>query len=313
MRRGCGQRAGAEADLLPGVFALEHESVELRRAGRQGAGLVEPDGLDTGEPFEGLAATEQNLMVGGVAEGGPHGHRGCQGQGAGASDQDDGEAVHQAGFEARGPGVADHGGDGDDRDDREEPGRDTVGELLVSALRCAGHSDHLDQAVERARAPGGGDLDPDVAVDVERAAVEHIPALLDGGAALAGEDLLVDAGGPAEEFAVRRDPLAGPDADPVADLDPFERHGHLAAVLDPRDLVGEERLQAFERVRGLEFAVGLQPAAGGDHDEDHAADLEVDLAVVGEHRDDRVGERGGDAGAEEQVGGRPATLQRVDG
>ncbi len=144
-------------------------------APRQRARLVEDDRLEAPRALEDLGVLEEHAELGAAAAAHHDGRRRGQTQGAGAGDDEDGDAVAHGGGEVaahdqppgeRECGDADHHGN--------EHRGDAVGELLDRRLRRLGVFDEPHDLGERGVGAHLGDLDDDAALLVDRGAVDPV-------------------------------------------------------------------------------------------------------------------------------------------
>ncbi len=124
---------------------------------------------------------------------------------------------------------------------------------------------------------------------VDRGADDRVARPFVDGHRLAGDHRLVDCALPLEHRAVHRHLLAGPHAQPVADLHRVERHVLFGAVVAQATRgLGREAEQLPDGGAGLAAGAQLEHLAEQDQRDDHRRGLEVHRHVAG-----RVAERRG--------------------
>ena len=291
-RLGTRHDGGGERVLAPPLEARRQpEELRLGQAGQgddrrqarlplgERARLVHHERVDPLERLQGLGVAEQH--AGGRAAARPDHDRHGRGQAerAGARDDQDGDGVHQGvGQPGRG---ADEPPDperqhGDRDDGGHEVRRDPVGEALdrgSAPLRLAHELDDLGEERVASDALGAHHEAPG---PVDRAAGDPVARPLLHRDRLAGDHRLVDGAPALEDDAVDRHLLTRADAEPVADLEPFERCVRLAPVLG--EAAGRLRLESEERPDGLAGPAArleLEDLAEEHQDRDHGGDLEV--------------------------------------
>ena len=138
--------------------------------------------------------------------------------------------------------------------------------------------------------------------------VTRLPGRLLDRDRLAGHHRLVDAGAALEHDAVDRDPLAGPHAQPIADVHVLERHvGLRARRVDPARRLRRQAEQALDRRARPAAGAQLEHLAEQHERDDDRRRLEVDGDLIAVHaerrreqpgrqrRDHAVAVRGADA------------------
>ncbi len=171
----------------------------------------------------------------------------ASGQAAGASDEDDGECVHESDVPPVPPRMNAEGRQGQQPDDREERSRPAVRQRLVLA---AGEPASRTCFTSRARAPPSAvdRADDKVPVEIQASAQELIADGLEDRDAFAREELLVDGGRPRLDGGVDGDPFPrGPRRRSPPDLGDRDLFCPVSIGLQPQDAVGEEPLELIER------------------------------------------------------------------
>ena len=153
----------------------------------------------------------------------------------------------------------------DREDGRDEDAGDPVGEPLHRRLAGLRLGDEPGDLRQRGVAADLGGADDQASAGVDRRAGDlRAGADLDRDG-LAGEHAHVDRGVAVLDDAVGGDLLAGPDDEPLADLQLLDRDAALAAVgLEDRDVLGAELEQRLERGAGAALGARLEVAAGED-------------------------------------------------
>ena len=285
---------------------------DRRPAEGQRAGLVHDHGADTVSRLEGLAAADDDPLLGSPA-GADHDRRGGgQAHRAGAGDDqhadERGQGVGQARLGA-GQEPGDEGQPGGRDDDRDEDLGDPVGRALDRCLGALGPPDELDDPRQgrvtadprRAHDEGPG--------DVARRADDRVTRPDRHRYRLAGQHRDVDVGAALDHGAVHRDRVAGPDAEEIADPDGLERDVAVAAVRDEPGGGRAEADQAPDRAGGPDLRPRLQPAAEQDQPDDDRRGIEPGDRLETGGDDDVRGEGDDDAVAPGR--GRPDRHQRV--
>ena len=250
----------------------------------QRAGFVEDSGVDGGEVFDGVSAAGEESAFGQRGQRGPEGDGRGEAHGARAGDEEDGEAVEDAGDPAAVERPTDGGEGGDDEDEREEPRDEAVGFALDAAGICAGFLDGLEEGVEAAGASARGGGEAQGAVFDATAGEDGIAGAFDHGVGLAGERGFADQGHAIGHASVDGDALAGADEDLVARRDAID--GDAFAVAGGVD--------AFAKIEGgADFfdgtAEGIAALSGEDRAERVNGDEDGDdLVVDGAGRGERA-------------------------
>ena len=256
---------GGEAERLVGGEPVERDDVvDLRRAQRERAGLVEQHGLRLAEQLDHAAALDDHPGARGPRDTGDERDRGGEDQRARRCDDEHGDRAH--GVAARGPGGAGH-----EQRDREEDRGVAVGEPHEGRLLRLGLADEADEV--RVRALGGrtGRAQLEGIGGVRGAAPRH-PASVDRARQrLSGERRFVDDGLVRDDDSVDRHDLTGAHDhdvahDEIVHGDLLEGvaappRGHARGALDERRQLapGPARRHLLERV------------AAGQHQRDHRA------------------------------------------
>src|SRR5690606_20834839 len=124
---------------------------------------------------------------------------------------------------------------------------------------------------------------PQVAIDVENAAVNLVADSFNHGSTLAGDDLFVERRAPRDDAAVDWHPFAWQDADDVADANIAARH-ELGRVSGARQIGRDSgathhlRQQPRQGVEGgacAMLAARLKPSPNRDEDQNDAPHLKV--------------------------------------
>ena len=118
----------------------------------QRAGFVEDGGINQGERFDRVAPAGEESAFGQGGEGRPNGDRRGQSHGAGAGDEEDGEAVEHPGDPAALQGPAEGGQRSDDQHEREEPRDKAIGLALDASGIFARFLDRAEEGIEPAGA-----------------------------------------------------------------------------------------------------------------------------------------------------------------
>ncbi len=244
----------------------------------EGAGLVEDDGLDRAEPFEGLGVAEQDAVLGSLARPDHDRGRRREAERTRARDDEDRHGIQQGEVERRlrAEGKPDDEGErGESEDDGHEVARHDVGEALDRGSRALGlgHEPH-DPREDRVGADAGRS-ERQGARRVERATGDQVVGALGDGQALPRDHALVDARCAVGDDAVDGDRLAGSDAHQVTDPDLRDRDIDLRSVAeDPRRPRGEVD-QAPDGVRRVAPGAGLEEPSHQDERDDRRRRVEV--------------------------------------
>ena len=219
-------RAGEVEQLARGHARRRDDLADRRAAGRQRPGLVEHDRVDPVGDLERLAAADEDAGLG-AATGPDHDRRRRrEAHRARAGDDEDGDERGQGERQTRlraGDEPDDERGRGDDEDDRHEDLGDPVGEALDRRLRALGALDEVDDPGQRRVAPDTGRAHDERAGRVLGRPDDLVARPDRDRDRLAGQHRCVDRRPALDDDAVDRDPVAGPDAQEVADRDGLER------------------------------------------------------------------------------------------
>ncbi len=209
--------------LVLGPVAGGDDAGQCGPAAGDGAGLVQHDSGDPASCLQGVAVADKDPQLGGAAGADHDRGRGGQPQRARAGDDQHGDGGGDRHGQAAGvraeqrPG--DEGGRGQSQHERDEPGRDPVGQALqrhLGALRVLDQPHDLGQCGVRA---DRGRPQDDAAGAVDGGADDGVADRLVHRQALAGQHALVDRGRAVGDDTVDRDLLTGADAHQVADHD----------------------------------------------------------------------------------------------
>ena len=220
--------------------------------------------------------------LGQCGQGAPDGHRCRKPHGAGAGDEEDGEAVENAGD----PSAVQRprrGGDGrHQHDQRKEPGDEAVGFALDAARMAPGFVDGFEKLVEATGASRRGRADAQAAVLKAAAGKDRVPRALDHGIGLAGERGFGNEGGAFHDDTIHRHALSGPGEDLVAGghLLHGDAFGIAPGVQPLAEIEGGAEFR--DRIaQGVASPARKQGAKGVDGDKD-GDDLVVNVALSGE-------------------------------
>ena len=270
--------AGKRLDLGHGLVCGGVDGSNAHPPGRDGAGLVEQDGVDPAGGLQDLGALDEDAELGAAPGTDQQGGRRGKSERTGAGDDQDCHGCSEGG----GRGVSGQqpdrqGGQGQEDDDRDEDAGHPVGQTLDLRLAVLGVLDeacHLSQLGVRAD-PGGPNQQPPAGVD-GRADHGVAGADLDRHR-LAGKHRGVDGGGTFGDDAVGGDLLAGANAEDVPDNELVDRDPDLGSVAQDGNVLGAHVQQGTQRSTGALLGRGFEEPSGQDEDGDHGGDLEVDL------------------------------------
>ena len=252
---------------------------------RDGAGLVEHDGVDAVRRLKRFGRLDEDAVHRAAARADHDGRRRGETQRAGAADDENGNTDGQRKFHA----VARQQpccrrDDGDRDDDGDEHAADLIGELGDGRFGARG-------LVHKAYDLGKGGIVADfgrahleIAGFVDGRADDAVSRLLFDGDALARQRGFVDRGRSLEHDAVDGDALARLDDQHVAELDLLDGDDALDAVALDRRGLGRKVHELCDGIRGLALGAGLHRLAHGDERQDRACGLEVQLHHIGVHR-----------------------------
>ena len=237
--------------LLGGNLRLHgNDAGHFRASHGHRAGLVEDQRVGLGQQFQVIAALDEDSIPRRRADGSRQG--GCRGEPDAARVVDD-EHVQRAAALARHQ-IHDQS---QQEIDRNELGREAVGDGLDVRLAVRGLLDHVDD-------PGHGGL----VAHLHRA--NHQPAALDDGSGkhlvplglaqghvFAGNRRLIDRRLARLHHPVHADLLAGVDHDPIVGVELIEVHALLRAiVLQPPDGLFADRKHVADRAAGAAHRIG---------------------------------------------------------
>src|SRR2546427_209938 len=262
-----------------------HDRGQARLAFGERAGLVYHDGVHFLHPFERLGVLDEH--AGGGAPTGPDhdGHRRCQPERAGTSDNQYCDGVHQRVGQARLRAEERPNREGDDggQDHRGHKVRGNhVRQPLygrAAALRLAHHAH--DPRQQRVRADSFGP-DHQRSGAVDRAAREPAAGTFFDGDGLARYHRFVHGARSFEPYAVYGDPLAGAHSQAVARGNAVKRDVAFASVVqDYARRFGREAQQGFDGARGPAARLELEHLPEQDQRSNGRGGFEVDrdLAV----------------------------------
>ena len=159
---------------------------------------------------------------------------------------------------------------------RHKPARNTVHEPLDRRAASLRGGNQVDDPGKDGVRPDSLGTHAEQPGAVERACGHRVAGRLFDGYRLPREHALVDCRTPAKHHPVDRDALAGPNLEPVADPNHFERHVLVAVVADPaRGL----RREIEERADGIARALAggeLEHLSDEHEKENHRCGFEVD-------------------------------------
>ena len=278
------ERRGDGEKLVPADAAVDDVGDD-GLALRDGAGLVEHDGVDAVRRFKRFGGFDEDAVGCAAARADHDGRRGGETQRAGAADDEHGNADGQREFHA----VARQQprrrrDDGDRDDDGDEHAADLIGQLGDGSLGARGLVHKAHDLGKSGVVADLGRAHLEIAGLVDRRADDAVARLLFDGDALARQRGFVDRGRALEHDAVDGDALARLDDEHIVDLHLLNGDDALDAIaLDRRGLGGEVH-ELRDRVRRLPLGAGLHGLAHGDERQDRARGLEVQLHHIGVHR-----------------------------
>mmetsp|Transcript_1220 Transcript_1220/g.2226 ORF Transcript_1220/g.2226 Transcript_1220/m.2226 type:complete len:693 (-) Transcript_1220:470-2548(-) len=298
-----------EVEAVLAVDDLVHEHV----ARGEGARLVEDDGVNILYLLQDVCALDQDSVGGGHSGADHDGGGSCEAQGAGASDDEGGdaevegelEALHvlAAGQDALVAVRVDHDEpddpvqDGEGHDRGHEVGGNLVGHALDRRLRVLSILDQLHDLVEGRVLRSLGHLDDDGALGKHRSTEDADPDVFLDRKRLSGEHRLIATPPAEDDDAVRGHLAAWLHEHKVVlleqlDLDDLDLAVEVELVqvplLDQVGLSHLERGQLRQLLHGLHLGVGLDQFADLHNGDDDRGRLEVvsvavDLRVEGVH------------------------------
>ena len=280
----------------PGQHVVAPDGIgERHLPHREGAGLVEHDGVDALGPLEDLAPLDEHAQARAPAGADHDRHRRGQAEGARAGHDEHGdggeEAVNRTMSRER-PGQERDRGHG--QDDRHEDARHPVGQPLHRRLRPLGLGHQADDPGQGGVGADGGGPHREHPLAVDGGACHPVARPLVDGNGLAGEHRLVHRRRPVDHHPVDRHLLPGTDADEVAHPHPGHRHPVLAVGMGRVEegcVVRAERDQPGDGPGGPTLGPSLQPPAEDEEGHDEGGHVEVEVAaeeVVGARHLGRV-------------------------
>ena len=208
-----------EAQHVVGVDAVDGDDVdEGHAAGGDGAGLVEHDGVDPAGRFEDLGSLDEDAELRAAAGADEERGRCGQPEGAGAGDDQHGDAGGEGGGgRLAGAEPEPEGAERQADDDGDEHGRDLVGEALHGGLAVLGVGDEPGDLGQGGVGADAGGPHDEASAGVDGGAGDGVAGADLDGDRFAGEQRGVDSRGAFLDDAVGGDLLAGPHDEPVAD------------------------------------------------------------------------------------------------
>ena len=286
-----------------GVLAgLRLDGTDRHPAGRDGAGLVQHDGVDTANGLEHLRSLDQHPELGAAAGADQDRCRRGQTQRTRAGDdQYRDRRGERGGHRVPGHQPAGHGDRGDHQDGGNEHRRHPISQALnggLTALRVDNHPGHLGKLGVGTN-PAGAQQDS--AVGIDRATQHSVTCRHIGRYRLSGHRRGVQCRGALDHGAVGGDTLTGAHHDHVADGQFAGGNPHLGAVAHDGGLLGAQRQQRAQCRTGRPLGLGFGVTAGQQEHRDRGRDFEVHVPVPvpgrpGDHDERRpqVGGQGAD-------------------
>ena len=259
-----------------------HHVGDHRRAGGDGAGLVQHHRVHLPGVFQRHGGFEEDAVFGAHAIAHHNGHRGGKAQGAGAGDHQHGDGPGDGESEVPAreqPDLQRHHRDTDHR--RDEHGGHLVGNSGNGGLGGGGVGHHADDLGKGGVLPHPCGPAAEIPGGVDSGGGDGVPRPLVHRDGLAGEGRLVDGAVALQNHAVHRDGLTGPHGEGVA-------HGHLAdgnryllPLPHQNGGLGRQAHQTLQGVGGAAFADGFQQLAESNQRGDHSRRLKVQVVAQG--------------------------------
>ena len=251
---------------------------ECHPAGREGAGLVEHDGVDASGVLQHLGSADENPQLGPSSCAHQQCRRRCEAECTRARDDEDSDSrrerrLHVAG-EKQPCEQREHG---DHQDRGHEDGRDPIGEALHRSLaRLRLHNEPCDVGEVGVCADTRG-CHRQGSVDVDRGSRHRITRCHVNGHRLPCQQGGIDSALARDDDAIGRDPLARSHDEYVADPHLRGRHLGLHPIDDHRGFLGGQVGQRPQSLGGAALRARFEPSAGQQKDWYGGCHLEVEV------------------------------------
>ena len=263
-------------------FSLGNQVRDLGGSRGDGSGFVQHHDLGLSGLFQGYGILKEDAVLGPYPVAHHNGHRRGKAQGAGAADDQHGNAPGQGKGKVpaqKQPHQGGHQGDAHHPGDK-HPG-DPVRNFGNGGLggRCI--RDHFDDLRQGGVLPHPAGFTAQEAGLVDGGGGNGAARGLVHGNALPGQGGLIHRTGTLQHHAVYGNALPRPDHEYIALADLSDGHRHFLPLAEESSGLGGQLHQGFQGIGGLALGPGFQHFTHGDEGQDHGGGFKIEFVHIG--------------------------------